>query len=200
MQEALEQLPDRPFSSDGPMTRCFRAVGVRDFAGAARHVLKLPYGRIADRSKFWLVVSEGRGTCTTKHALLAELAHEQNIDVELILGIFEMNERNTPGVGSVLTGYGLTYVPEAHCYLRHNGVRINVTGLQPGAEPIELLLYEEPITVQQIGTYKIDLHKRFLRDWIARTETVRGRSLDEVWCIREECIAALGAGAYAKPD
>src|SRR5713101_1248181 len=179
MQVALEQLPSGPFSSEGPMARSFRAVGVHDFVGAARHVLQLPYGRIADRSKFWLVVSEGKGTCTTKHALLAELAHEQNIDVELMLGIFEMNERNTPGVGRVLTKYGLTYIPEAHCYLRHNGARIDVTGLQPGAEPIELLLYEEPITVQQIGTYKIDLHKQVLRDWIAGTEAIRDRSLEE---------------------
>jgi hypothetical protein len=145
-------------------------------------------------------VSEGKGTCTTKHALLAELAQEQNIDVQLALGIFEMNERNTPGVGQVLTKYGLTYIPEAHCYLRYRGERIDVTGLQSGAEPIERLLYEEPITVQQIGTYKIDLHKRFLRDWIAGTETIRGRSLEEMWCIREECIAALGAGEYANPD
>jgi hypothetical protein len=29
------------------------------------------------------VLSESRGTCTTKHALLAELAREQRIDVQL---------------------------------------------------------------------------------------------------------------------
>jgi len=36
----------------------------------------LPYGRIADRNKFWLVLDEGRRTCTTKHALLSEVARE----------------------------------------------------------------------------------------------------------------------------
>jgi hypothetical protein len=53
--------------------------------------------------------------------------------------------------------------------------------------------------VDQIGAYKNDLHRRFLRDWITRTEAVQGRSLDDVWRIREECIAALGGGAYATP-
>jgi hypothetical protein len=50
-----------------------------------------------------------------------------------------------------------------------------------------------------MGAYKNDLHRRFLRDWIARTETLHGRSVEEVWRIREECIAALGGGEYAKP-
>ncbi len=51
--------------------------------------------------------------------------------------------------------------------------------------------------MEQIGAYKIALHRRFLGEWIARTEAVRGRSLDEVWQIREACIAALSAGAGA---
>jgi hypothetical protein len=60
------------------------------------------------------VLEEGCGTCTTKHATLTELAREQRIDVQLVLGIYEMNERNTPGVGRVLGAYGLSCIPEAH--------------------------------------------------------------------------------------
>jgi hypothetical protein len=56
-----------------------------------------------------------------------------------------------------------------------------------------------PITRPAGAHDKNDLHRRFLRDWIARTETVRGRTLDDVWRIREECIAALGGGAYSTP-
>src|SRR5712691_8710459 len=200
MLDPVKQLARYPLSGDGAITRLFRSIGVRDFAGAARHVLQLPYGRIKDRAQFWLVLNEGRGTCTTKHALLAELAREQSIGVELMLGIYEMGERNTPGVGKVLEKYGLAYVPEAHCYLRYQGARIDMTGVPPGAEPIERFLYEEPITIDQIGAYKNDLHKRFLHDWITRTEAVQGRSLDDVWRIREECIAALRAGEYAQPE
>ncbi len=75
-----------------------------------------------------------------------------------------------------------------------------MTGVPTGASPIEGFLYEEPIAVEQIGTYKNDVHKRFLGNWITRTEVVRSRNLEEVWRIREECIAALGAGEYANPD
>jgi hypothetical protein len=188
-----EQLSNRPFSAAGPFTLLFQAAGIQDFAGAARHLLTLPYGRIADRMNLRLVLEAGRGTCTTKHALLAELAREQGIDVQLTLAIYEMSERNTPGVGRVLSAYGLTYIPEAHCYLRHASGRIDVTGVPAGAEPIHHFLHEEPITVDQIGAYKQDRHRRFLREWITRTDSVRGRSLEEVWRIREVCIAALSA-------
>ena len=73
MADPLDLLADLPLTADGPFTRMFRAAGVGDFAGAARHLLALPSGRISDRASFWLVLTEGRGTCTTKHALLAEL-------------------------------------------------------------------------------------------------------------------------------
>jgi len=198
MPDALDRLANRPFAPDGPFTARFRAAGVGDFAGAARHLLKLPYGRIADRSRFWLVLEEGRGTCTTKHALLAALAREQEIDVQLMLGIYEMSERNTPGVGPVLDAHGLQSIPEAHCFLRHQGERIDITGVPAGAEPIDRFLHEEPITLEQIGAYKIEVHRRFLAEWIRCSEAARGPSLDEVWRIREACIAALGAGEYAR--
>ena len=193
----LEAVADHPLTLDGPVTHLFRAIGVHDFGHAAQHLLTLPYGRITDRNQFWLVLAEGRGTCTTKHATLAMLAREQRLDLQLMLGIYEMSERNTPGVGAVLAEHRLTYIPEAHCYLHYRGERIDVTGVPVGAELIERFLHEEPITVEQIGTYKIELHRRFLRGWITRTEVVSGMSLETVWQIREACIAALSTGAKA---
>ena len=103
-----------------------------------------------------------------KHALLAQLAREQGVDIALTIGMYQMTERNTPGVGSVLEHYNLPYIPEAHCYLTYNGIRIDVTrsGVTP-VEPITDFLYEETITPEHIGAYKIALHQRVLRDWVA---------------------------------
>lgn len=192
MDGDIDLLPNFPLAGAGPVTALFLSLGIRDFAGAARHVWRLPYGRIADRSNLGLVLSEGHGTCTTKHALLAELAREHGVDVGLTLGIFEMHERNTPGVGTVLAAHGLASIPEAHCYLAHGGVRVDVTRAVAGAAPIETFLHEERITPFQIGDYKIALHRRFLADWLARSPAGGGRSLEEIWRIREACIAALG--------
>ncbi|MEO8071760.1 MAG: hypothetical protein ABI686_00790 [Acidobacteriota bacterium] len=56
----------------------------------------MPYGRNSNRADFNLVLKENRGMCATKHALLAALAAEHNQPVFLTLGIYEMNEGNTP--------------------------------------------------------------------------------------------------------
>ncbi|HZP37374.1 MAG TPA: hypothetical protein VFE48_12900 [Methylomirabilota bacterium] len=109
-----------------------------------------------------------------------------------------MNERNTPGVGAVLARHGLDCIPEAHCLLRHEGARIDVTGVPAGAEPIARFLHEEPITIDQIGAYKIERHRQFLRGWLARRSEGVRLDLEEAWRIREACIAALGAGSPAR--
>jgi hypothetical protein len=82
-------------------------------------VRSLPYGRNSDHSDWRLVLGEGRGTCSTKHALLADLARENRRHVALVLGIYEMDEDNTQEIGTVLDRNGLPCVPEAHCYLAH---------------------------------------------------------------------------------
>ena len=169
------------------------ARGITDFRSAGRYVQALPYGRTADRADFRAVLREGKGTCSTKHALLAALAHEQDLPVVLTLGIYAMHERNTPGVGAVLARYGLTSLPEAHCYLTYAGLRIDVTraGADP-AEPIGQFLHEEAIIPAQIGAYKTALHRQFIQAWLSNNmATLGGRSCEDVWRIREACIAAL---------
>jgi len=177
----------------GEISGAFLQARLIDYRAAARFVSRLPYGRNANVNGPLMVIHEGRGTCSTKHALLRRLAMEQGIDVALVIGIYEMHERNTPGVGPVLKRYGLATLPEAHCYLRFRGNRIDVTrevGANP-PEPIACFLHEENIRPEQIGDYKTALHRHFLQRWMAGTGVAGGRNLDEIWRIREECIAAL---------
>ena len=54
-------------------------------ASAVTYIRRLPYGRNTDRSDILRVLREGKGTCSTKHALLACLAQEQGIPLELTL-------------------------------------------------------------------------------------------------------------------
>ena len=164
----------------------FVALGREDYHAAALHVRRLPYGRNSRRADYGLVLQEGRGTCSTKHALLAALAAEHGRFVELRLGIYEMNADNTPGVGPVLRRYGLDFIPEAHCYLEYRGARVDLTSIE-AASPFESLLHEETIGPDQIGAYKPDVHRRFVRGWAAE----RGLDFERVWRAREECIGAL---------
>jgi hypothetical protein len=186
-----ETLPKVSLRPVGSITSEILARGIRNYRAAGQYLHHLPYGRNTDRVNFHLVLSERRGTCSTKHALLVELAREQCLPVTLTLGIYAMHERNTPGVGVVLACYGLPFIPEAHCYLTYDDKRIDITrsGTVP-TEPIMQFFYEETISPSQIGQYKVNLHKQFLRDWLAKGNANR-YSFDELWRIREACITAL---------
>jgi hypothetical protein len=183
----VERLPDFLLGAGGPVGREFVALGISSYREATRHVRSLPYGRNSDRSDWRLVLSEARGTCSTKHALLADLANENGRHVALVLGIYEMDELNTPGVGTVLKRHGIPRVPEAHCYLAHEGARVDLTGEGRGVERIESFVHEEEIEPRQIGEYKVQAHREFVRRWAAE----RGLDPGYVWRVREECIAAL---------
>jgi hypothetical protein len=191
--ESLDALPNVPLRHVDGITEAFLARGAVDFHAAARYVYHLPYGRNTDRANFRLVLSEGCGTCSTKHALLAQLAQEQGLAIALTLGIYDMTERNTPGVGRILEHYHLTALPEAHCYLTCNGQRIDITrsGVEP-TEPISYFLHEETITPEQIGAYKVAWHQQFLQAWLPRSTVAEVYTLADLWRIREACIAALG--------
>jgi len=178
----------------GETSAVFMSGGVLDYRSAARFVSHLPYRRNSTVGDPLIVMRENCGTCSTKHALLRRLASEQGLDVALTLGIYEMHERNTPGVGPTLAKYGLASLPEAHCYLRYRGKRIDVTraACRP-AEAIAQFLHEEDIDAEQIGVYKTTLHREFLRRWTAESGAGSGRGLEELWRIREECVAALSS-------
>jgi hypothetical protein len=139
-----ESLGETPLIREGAITAAFLKRRLANFRSAGRFVCSLPYARNSTPNHPMVVLIEGRGTCSTKHALLRTLANEQGLDMALVLGIYEMSERNTPGVGIVLMKYGLTTLPEAHCYLRAGANRIDVTraSCQTSAEPISGFLYE----------------------------------------------------------
>lgn len=93
-----------------------------------KYIHSLPYGRNANRHDFSLVLKEKKGTCSSKHALLREVAALNDVpNVRLIIGMYKMSEHNTPNIGDGLSKSGLDYIPEAHCYLMIDKKRVDLT-------------------------------------------------------------------------
>jgi hypothetical protein len=198
MSKAFPPGSDAPLAASGEMSQLARLHGLGTFAAAVRHVQGLLYGRTS-KPDYRLVLTEGRGTCSSKHALLAALAQENELAVDLVLGVYEMTEANTPGVGEVLASSGLSSIPEAHCFLRTGFGVIDVTvpGVALGAAE-RVFLHEEVIGPDDVGAYKMSVHRRVLADWLQAA----GRSsygLSAAWAVREACIAAL-SGEASKPS
>lgn len=166
-------------------------LGLSSFEELLHFVRHLPYGRTSDRTNPIQVLTELKGTCSSKHALVKMIAHEQGFhDVHLYLGIYKMNRQNTPGIGNTLLENRLSYIPEAHCYLEIDKKRFDLTDANSDFERVRKdILDEQEIQPEQIGEYKVKYHKRFLKDWIQQTRVPFKPK--QVWAIREACIRKL---------
>jgi len=186
----LSRLPEFPLRPLGPASEAFLERGVPTYRAAAELVWRLPYGRGARRDDL-AVLADRRGTCSTKHALLARLAREHSVGVALVMAIYMMDEQNTPGVGSVLTSHGLTTLPEAHCMLRWEGAHVDLTRSRMPALTGPWLS-ETVIEPEDIVEHKVGVHRRFLAQWMVAN--LPGWRLESLWRAREACIAALAGG------
>ena len=181
-------LPDVALSEGGHLASALERRGVSSFRDAGRYVRSLPYGRPSERPAFLHVVGEGRGTCSSKHACIAALAREVGIGLRLMLGVFDMDEANTPGVGPVLAAANVASLPEAHCWIEMANGPVDLTkeGADADLAKRRFRLVQE-ITPEQSEAYKQSFHRTAFASCAAATAL----GFEAGWALREECIAAL---------
>ena len=181
-------LPDFEIIARSPISRVICDAGISTFAQLTQRVTAIPYGRTSSESPVAVLI-ENRGTCSSKHRLLAEVAQEfQQFAITLTVGIYDMHEDNTPGVGVILDAAGVASIPEAHCYLKVDDSRFDFTGLRRGAtSPFQSLVSETAVLPKDLVQHKRRLHANRLLNWAGQ----HGLSLDDAWTIREACISAL---------
>jgi hypothetical protein len=162
-----------------------------NFIELIEKVKHIPYGRNSNRYDFSLVISENKGTCSSKHAFLKDFANRNNIpNIKLYIGIFKMNEENTSKIFPLLSENQIKYIPEAHCYLKVDGIPLDITTSESFYTKIKNDILEEiEIESIQVADYKVNYHKDFLKKWII--ETNQNKTFEEIWIIRENCIQKL---------
>jgi hypothetical protein len=190
----MSELSDRlQFRISGESALCeeVRSRGFESFEHLAEYVRKLPYRRTSNAQDSAAVLRQGCGTCSAKHQFLAAVAQDcGHTEVQLMVGIYEMSENNTPGIGAVLNEASLTSIPEAHCYLSIEGERFDFTGLSVGhSSPFAALLADYVVSPANLPQIKVVLHKEAIAAWASD----RGISKEAAWATREACIAALAA-------
>jgi hypothetical protein len=139
-----------------------------------------------------LVITEQKGTCSSKHALLIELAEENAVtDVELIAGIFLMSPETHPQLTDFFADKPYTSLPECHCYLRFKGQRYDFTDTTNAMERIaSKIVREQRIEPNQVRDWKVVIHKDYLQRWLNRQPALN-LTLEEVWTQREAAIELL---------
>lgn len=178
-------------NSDDDITIAIIESGLVTWHDLVRSVQHFHFGRNENRSDLSLVWSERKGTCSSKHAFLKLVAELNGFsNVKLFLGIYKMNEANTLEVGSIINENKLDYIPEAHCYLKIDGVVLDVTSKESNFERIAKdIVYEKEIQPKDVAVDKVEIHQAFLKEWIVENEIPY--SFQELWDIREACIKSL---------
>ncbi len=183
---------DFDINANGPISECFLSRNIHTFTHAAEFIKRLPYKRNTNKEELTSVFTDNHGTCSTKHAILKQLATENNRDdLKLALGIFRMNALNTPKISATLQKYYLAYIPEAHNYLRFEGRILDYTFPNSTDTSFEQDLLEE-IIIQpgQITDFKVNYHTAYLQKWLLENTHIQ-HTLEEIWKIREQCIQSL---------
>jgi len=178
-------------TSEDALTALAKSSGIETWEELSNFVKKIPYGRNSNREDFSLVISKKKGSCSSKHAFLKKVADLNGIEnVKLMLGIYKMDQANTPAIGNLLVENALGYIPEAHCYLKIENKGFDFTHLNSDFKTIEKdLLHELEITPEQVSVFKVDYHKKFLKNWIGENNI--SKVFIEIWRLREKCIENL---------
>lgn len=101
-----------------------------------------------------------------------------------------MTQLNTPKIGTELIKNSIEYIPEAHCYLKINGIRTDLTTKNSEFKHIEKdLIQEIDIKPQQVIDFKVAYHKAFIKNWLKDTNSKL--NFEQIWHIREKCIDNL---------
>lgn len=156
-----------------------------------RSVKNFQYGRNADRSNWELVWDERKGTCSSKHAFLVDIARRNGIEnIHLVLGMYKMSAANTPGISAVLEKYDLSYILEAHCYMDTPEGIIDCTTASSAYDRFrDDVLEEIRIEPEQVVEWKVEEHKVRFQAWAENEHPER--KVEDLWAIREEVIRAL---------
>lgn len=182
---------DYAFLSNDELTELAKSNGISSWNELTEFIKNLPYGRNKNRTDLRLVLSEKKGTCSSKHALLKSIADLNKVpNIDLVIGIYRMTESNTPKIGTELTNNSIDYIPEAHCYLKINGKRTDLTTKKSKFQKIEQdIIQEKEIEAEQVAKFKVDYHKEFLKNWLKDNNSKF--DFDQLWRIREKCIENL---------
>lgn len=173
----------------GPLSAALVSKGITTCDELLRWVKSLPYGRNTSREQYQLVLTEHKGTCSTKHAFVKAVALENDWrDVDLYIGFFFMDSFLFPKLKEIFDPLKIEGIPEAHTFLVIDGEYTDVTGLSSPINENEIV-DEIEIQPEGIGDLKVSIHKGFIEDW-AEEEKIN-LPLDQLWIIREACIVAL---------
>jgi hypothetical protein len=188
--DSYSLLPNVEISGPGVISSEFLRFGITGFNDACRYVHQLPYGYNSDRDDLLILFKEGRGSCTTKHAVIATLAEELSLPIVKNIGIYRMTEDIVSGTNPILDKFNMPYVPMVHCFLVFRDYRVDLTeGNKNGKNrPIDEFLYTAAVIPNISGKDEYLLYRNVLKERILLREELKEIDIKRILQAREEGI------------
>ncbi|MBD3194161.1 MAG: hypothetical protein GF317_03840 [Candidatus Lokiarchaeota archaeon] len=191
--DSYDNLPDKKIVSKGEMSKKFLSLGIDSFKEACLYVHDQEYGYNSDYSDHMIFFKEGKGSCTSKHAVIAALADELEIPLYKKVAIYELTEDITDGAGKIIKKYGIPYIPMQHCFLVYKDYRFDLTeGNNNGKKTsIDEFIHTEKVNpfISKKDEYLI--LKKVLKEKILTSEKMKNIDEKTLLKAREEGIKLL---------
>ncbi|MFW9989069.1 MAG: hypothetical protein ACFFC3_10465 [Candidatus Odinarchaeota archaeon] len=191
--DSYNKLPDSEIKPLGEISRKFLALDIKSFKKACEYVHNFEYGYNTNYDDKMVLFNENKGTCTTKHAIIAGLAKELKISLYKHVGIYKFTEEISNGTNDILKKYKLPYVPMVHCFLVYKNFRFDLTeGNCNGKNTsIENFIHEEKVDPFITRKDEYLLFKKVLKEKILPSKEMEGISERSILKAREESIILL---------
>jgi hypothetical protein len=125
--EQLYIIPNLTISMSDRISHKFSSLNINSLHEACIWIKDLPYGYNSTSEDSIILFEENKGTCSTKHGVIAELAEELNLPLYKFICFYKLDSGIVEGIDVVLSEYGLEYIPQTHCVLGMNSSFFDLT-------------------------------------------------------------------------
>ena len=191
--DSYEKLPDAEIKSIGELSNKFLELGIKTFKEACDYVHNIEYGYNTNYDDKFIFFKEKRGSCTSKHAVIAGLAEELNIPLYKHVGVYKFTEEISTGTEEILKKYDIPYVPMIHCFLVYKDNQFDLTeGNCNGKNTsIEAFIHEEEVDPFITTKDEYLLFKKVIKDSVLPSIEMKGIRERTILKAREEAIFLL---------
>ena len=191
--DSYEKLPDKEIRPSGEISKKFLELNITSFKDACYYVHNLDYGYNTNYDDKMILFKEKKGTCTSKHAIIAGLARELNLALYKHVCVYKFTEEITTGVDEILKKYDIPYVPMTHCFLVYKQYRFDIT---EGNNNGKKKYIDEYITSERVdpfisGKDEYLLYKRVLKEHVLPSKEMEGIAEKKLLKARGESIRLL---------
>jgi len=191
--DSYDKLPDAELIPVGELSKKFLGLGIKTFKDACNYVHKIDYGYNTNYEDKMIFFKEKRGSCTSKHAVIAGLAQELKIPLYKQVCVYKFTEEITTGVNKILNKYNIPYVPMVHCFLVYDIYKFDLTegNINGKKEPIDEYIYSEKVDPFISRKDEYLLFKKVLKEKILPSKEMDGIAEKTLLKARAESISLL---------